>query len=125
LVQGGFHPALRSNKNVVGILSDRNPPGLKPSSVATEISTPCGFQMGCYALVMGKFKVPATGEGYLGEVMVHRISRAVGIVENVIEAKAGWSPQISLKLKDGSVKKGKLSDFREPTAAERESIPTA
>jgi len=74
---------------------------------------------------MGKFKVPATGEGYLGEVMVHRISRAVGIVENVIEAKAGWSPQISLKLKDGSVKKGKLSDFREPTAAERESIPAA
>ena len=71
---------------------------------------------------MGKFKVPATGEGYLGEVMVHRISRAVGIVENVIEAKAGWSPQITLKLKDGTVKKGKLSDFREPTAAERGSI---
>lgn len=68
---------------------------------------------------MGKLKVPATGEGYLGEIMVHRISRAAGVVENVIEARAGWPPQITLKLKDGSVRKGKLSDFREPTAAER------
>jgi hypothetical protein len=69
---------------------------------------------------MGKSKIPATGEGYLGEIMVHRLTRAVGVVESVIEAKAGWPPQITLKLKDGSVKKGKLSDFREPTAAERE-----
>ncbi len=71
---------------------------------------------------MGKTKIPATGEGYLGEIMVHRISRAAGVVESVIEAKAGWPPQITLKLKDGSVKKGKLSDFREPTAAEREKL---
>lgn len=71
---------------------------------------------------MGKSKIPATGEGYLGEIMVHRISRAAGVVESVIEAKAGWPPQITLKLKDGSVKKGKLSDFREPTAAEREKL---
>ncbi len=71
---------------------------------------------------MGKSKIPATGEGYLGENMVHRISRAAGVVESVIEAKAGWPPQITLKLKDGSMKKGKLSDFREPTAAEREKL---
>jgi hypothetical protein len=67
---------------------------------------------------MGKLKVPATGEGYLGEIMVHRLTRAIGVVENVIEAKAGWTPQIALKLKDGTVKKGKLSDFREPSGNE-------
>jgi len=71
---------------------------------------------------MSKSKVPATGEGYLGEIMVHKITHAVGVVENVIEAKAGWPPQITLKLKDGSFKKGKLSDFREPTHAERDQI---
>ena len=74
---------------------------------------------------MSKSKVPATGEGYLGEIMVHKISHAVGMVENVIEAKDGWPPQITLKLKDGSCKKGKLSDFREPTHAEREQISPA
>jgi len=74
---------------------------------------------------MSKAKMPATGEGYLGEVMVHRISRVVGVVDSVIEAKAGWPPQVTLKLKDGSVKKGKLSDFREPNAAERESVSPA
>ena len=68
---------------------------------------------------MSKTKTPATGEGYLGEIMVHRISRAVGVVDGVIEAKAGWPPQITLKLKDGSVKKGKLSDFRAPSGNER------
>lgn len=71
---------------------------------------------------MSKVKIPATGEGYLGEIMVHRISRAVGVVDSVTEAKAGWPPQITLKLKDGSFKKGKLSDFREPATAEREQI---
>jgi hypothetical protein len=71
---------------------------------------------------MSKLRNPATGEGYLGEIMVHKISRAVGVVENVAEAKAGWPPQITLKLKDGSVKKGKLSDFREPHHAEREQF---
>lgn len=71
---------------------------------------------------MSKAKVPETGAGYLGETMVHRISHAVGIVENVIEAKDGWPPQITLKLSDGTLKKGKLSDFREPTSAERKKI---
>jgi len=71
---------------------------------------------------MGKSKISATGDGYLGETMVHRISREVGIVESVIEAQAGWPPQIALKLKDGTVKKGKLSDFREPSASERKLI---
>ncbi len=71
---------------------------------------------------MSKSKIPATGEGYLGEIMVHKITRAVGVVENVTEAQAGWPPQITLKLKDGSFKKGKLSDFREPHGAEREQI---
>lgn len=73
--------------------------------------------------VMGKTKIPATGEGYLGEIMVHRLTRAIGVVESVTEAKAGWPPQIVLKLKDGALKKGKLSDFREPSATERGTIP--
>ena len=74
---------------------------------------------------MSKAKVPETGAGYLGETMVHRISRAMGVVENVIEAKAGWPPEITLKLPDGSIKKGRLSDFREPTSAERKKISPA
>ena len=73
---------------------------------------------------MGKTKIPATGEGYLGEIMVHRLSRTLGVVENVVEANAGWPPQITLKLKDGSVKKGKLSDFREPSSTERAKFST-
>jgi len=74
---------------------------------------------------MSKSKIPATGEGYLGEIMVHRITRVSGVVDNVIEGRAGWPPQISLKLPDGSFKKGKLSDFREPSAAERQKLPPA
>ena len=74
---------------------------------------------------MSKAKIPATGEGYLGEIMVHKISHAVGVVEDVIEAKAGWPPQITLKLKDGTFKKGKLSDFREPSSAERKEVSAA
>jgi len=74
---------------------------------------------------MSKTKIPATGEGYLGETMVHKISRAVGVVEGVTEAKAGWPPQITLKLVDGSFKKGRLSDFREPSATERAKSATA
>ena len=42
---------------------------------------------------MGKTKRPDTGDGYLGEIMVHRTSCAVGIVDNVLEAKAGWPPE--------------------------------
>jgi hypothetical protein len=71
---------------------------------------------------MAKAKKPETGEGYLGEIMVHRISRAVGVVDSVLEAKAGWPPEITLKLKDGSFKKGKLSEFRDPTHAERKTV---
>jgi hypothetical protein len=74
---------------------------------------------------MGKTKIPATGAGYLGETMVHRITGAVGVVENVIEAQAGWPPQITLKLQDGSLRKGRLSDFREPRGNERTKISPA
>ncbi len=74
---------------------------------------------------MGKSKNSATGEGFLGEVMVHKLSRAMGVVTNVAEAQAGWPPQIIVKLKDGSVKKGRLSDFREPSGTERTTFPTA
>ncbi len=73
---------------------------------------------------MGKSKTSATGHGYAGETMVHRASGAVGIVESVLEAKAGWPPEITLKLADGSLKKGKLSDFREPSSAERKKVPS-
>jgi len=71
---------------------------------------------------MGKSKTSATGQGYVGEVMVHRASGAVGVVETVLEAKAGWPPELTLKLADGSFKKGKLSDFREPSGGERKKI---
>lgn len=74
---------------------------------------------------MGKMKIPATGEGYLGEILVHRLSRAIGVVETVAEGKAGWPPQVVVKLKDGSVKKGKLSDFRDPSGTEREKFSAA
>jgi hypothetical protein len=72
---------------------------------------------------MGKSKNPATGEGFLGEIMVHRLTRAVGVVDTVTEAQAGWPPQVVLKLTDGSVKKGRLSDFREPSGNERAKLP--
>jgi hypothetical protein len=68
---------------------------------------------------MGKTKTAATGNGYLGEIMVHRISRETGVVEAVLEAQAGWPPQITVKLKNGSSKKGRLSDFREASAEEK------
>jgi hypothetical protein len=74
---------------------------------------------------MAKAKIPATGEGYLGETMVHRITHAVGVVESVSVAQAGWPPEITLKLPDGSVRKGKLSEFREPSARERKGIAQA
>jgi len=43
---------------------------------------------------MSKAKVPEPGRVIFGE-QVHRISHAVGLVENVIEAKAGWPPEIT------------------------------
>jgi hypothetical protein len=73
---------------------------------------------------MGKSKIAGTGQGYLGETMVHKITRAGGVVEHVTEAQAGWPPVITLKLPDGSIKKGRLSDFREARATERKkSLP--
>jgi hypothetical protein len=74
---------------------------------------------------MGKTKIAGTGKGYLGETMVHKITHAVGVVESVTEAQAGWPPQITLKLPDGSLKKGRLSDFREARANERKKISPA
>lgn len=74
---------------------------------------------------MAKSKISGTGDGYLGEIMVHKISRAVGIVESVTEAKAGWPPEVTLKLSDGSFKKGRLSDFREASGNERKKFASA
>jgi hypothetical protein len=74
---------------------------------------------------MSKSKNPATGEGFLGEMMVHRLTHAVGVVEQVQEGQAGWPPHITLKLKDGNLKKGNLSDFRSPSASEREKFSAA
>ena len=74
---------------------------------------------------MGKVKNSATGRGYLGEIMVHKVSGQVGVVENVIESQAGWAPQITLKLKYGSLKKGKMSDFKEATGEQKKSFPNA
>ena len=74
---------------------------------------------------MAKTKIPATGEGFLGEIMVHKLSRAVGVVESVALARDGWPPQIALKLPDGTVKKGRLSDFRDPSGNERAKFSPA
>ena len=74
---------------------------------------------------MGKTKRPETGDGYLGEIMVHTASGVAGIVDKVFEAKAGWPPEVTLKLKDGSFKKGRLTDFREPRSAERKPFAPA
>ena len=84
---------------------------------------PAGFSRTLHG--MGKMKIPATGEGYLGEILVHRITRAIGVVETVTEGKAGWPAQVAVKLKDGSVKKGKLSDFRDPSGTERGKFSAA
>ncbi len=74
---------------------------------------------------MAKSKISGTGDGYLGEIMVHKISRAVGVVESVTEARAGWAPEVSLKLADGSFKKGRLSDFRQASGNERKKFSGA
>jgi len=57
--------------------------------------------------------------------MVHKVSRAVGVVDSVTEARDGWPPQITLKLADGAVKKGRLSDFRNASGNERAKISPA
>jgi hypothetical protein len=74
---------------------------------------------------MGKTKIPATGEGFLGEIMVHKLSRAIGTVTHVAEAQAGWPPQLTLKLADGTLKKSRLSDFRDPSGTERSKFAPA
>ena len=71
---------------------------------------------------MSRTKNPGTGEGYVGAIMVHRVTRGVGIVEHVIEARDGWPPELALKLPDGTLRKGKLGDFREPTVSERKTF---
>jgi hypothetical protein len=72
---------------------------------------------------MGKIKSSATGRGYLGEIMVHRVSGQLGVVENVVEAQAGWAPEITLKLKEGGLKKGRLSDFKAASAEQKKAFP--
>jgi hypothetical protein len=72
---------------------------------------------------MGKVKSSVTGRGYVGEIMVHKVSGQVGIVDGVVEAQAGWAPEITLKLKDGTFKKGKLSDFKEATREQKNGFP--
>lgn len=74
---------------------------------------------------MSRTKKSGTGEGYIGAVMVHRVTRAVGIVEFVVEARDGWPPELTLKLPNGTLRKGKLGDFREPTNAERNTVKPA
>jgi hypothetical protein len=49
----------------------------------------------------------------------------VGVVESVSAGQAGWPTQIAIKLKDGTVKKGRLSDFRSASANEREKFSAA
>lgn len=71
---------------------------------------------------MGKTKASVTGKGYLGEIMVHRISGEIGVVVNVAEAKAGWPPQVTLKLRNGSVKKGNLGDFKDASAVQKKTF---
>ncbi len=74
---------------------------------------------GLKVAVMGKTKAAATGKGYLGEIMVHRITGAIGVVESVVEAKAGWPPELTIKLKDGTTRKAKLSEFRDANPHEK------
>ena len=72
---------------------------------------------------MGKLKSSNTGRGYVGEVMVHKVSGQLGIVESVVEAQAGWPPELTIKLKDGTLKKGRIGDFKEATADQKKEFP--
>ena len=74
---------------------------------------------------MGKAKTAATGNGYIGEIMVHKISKEIGVVEAVLEAQAGWPPELTIKLKDGSIRKGKLSDFKEASGEQKKKFGAA
>lgn len=57
--------------------------------------------------------------GYLGEIMVYKPTGEVGAVEGAVESQAGWTTEITLKLKDGSVRKGRPSDFADATGEQR------
>jgi hypothetical protein len=72
---------------------------------------------------MGRTKNSITGHGYLGEIMVHRVTGRVGTVANVVEARDGWPPEITLKLENGSLVKGKLSEFKDASATEKQKFP--
>jgi len=72
---------------------------------------------------MGKIKSSNTGRGYLGEIMVHKVSGQVGVVENVVEAQVGWPPELTLKLKDGTLKKGRIGDFKAANADQKKEFP--
>lgn len=74
---------------------------------------------------MAKSKQSVTGSGYLGEIMVHKISREAGMVEKIVEAQSGWPPEVTLKTKQGLVKKGKLSEFREASGEEKKKYSSA
>jgi len=74
---------------------------------------------------MAKTKIPATGEGFLGEIMVHKLTRVVGVVADVTLAQAGWPPMITVKFADGTTKRGQLSEFRDPSIRERAGIKPA
>lgn len=41
------------------------------------------------------------------------------MVEKIVEAQSGWPPEVTLKTKQGLVKKGKLSEFREASGEEK------
>jgi hypothetical protein len=56
--------------------------------------------------------------GYSGRVMVHKPTKKVGMVETVDESD--WlQTKLSLKLNDGTVKEGELSDFEDVTGEQR------
>jgi hypothetical protein len=38
---------------------------------------------------------------------------------SVVEAQAGWPPQITLKLPNGAYRRGNLSEFKDATAAQK------
>ena len=62
---------------------------------------------------MGKTKIPATGEGYPGEIMGLLLSRAVGAVENVTFVPSLLAAADHASCRMEPRKKGRPSDFRE------------
>jgi hypothetical protein len=57
--------------------------------------------------------------GYLGEIMVYTRTSEVGAVEAVLESQTGWTTEVTLKMKDGSVRIGPPSDFAEANGEQR------